>query len=431
MPILSQFRRMTLGGACTAMCALLTVASALAPAAEAAPVYNLVYAFKGGTTDGYAPSPRLTVLHAFNTTDGADPTCRLAQDSAGILYGTTLSGGKQGAGTVFSLTPPAPGRTAWQFTSIWQFNSGGAPVGGVVIDSAGNLYGAGSAGLGSVFRLTPPAKGQTAWTETTLWIFKGGTGDGGNPSGGLTMGPDGTLYGTTAFDGPSGTGTVFSLSPPTGGGTSWTEQLIWTFPNGTTGAAPAASLTLAADGTLYGTSGQGGANANGTVFQLAPPSSGQSAWTGTLLYSFPAGDLAQTFAEVTLAADGSLFGTTVLGGNKHHGSVFHLTPAGGGAWHYATIWHGARKTDFIVGGVALSPAGDLFGVGGSLGDGALFELTPPANGQLWAASLLARFGRHTGEAPRATPTLAANGVVYGTTEADGPGGAGTVFSLTQ
>ena len=121
-----------------------------------------------------ASAGTLTTLNTFNNTNGAKPLGSLIADSAGNLYGTTSEGGVRGSiGTVFELSPPAAGQPAWTETILTSFTGNGAdPTGGLIFDSAGNLYGTTEYGgipgsgisSGTVFELTPPAPGQTAWT---------------------------------------------------------------------------------------------------------------------------------------------------------------------------------------------------------------------------------------------------------------------------
>jgi uncharacterized repeat protein (TIGR03803 family) len=176
-----------------------------------------------------------------------------------------------------------------QETVLYRFKGGrdgAAPQGGLNMDASGTLYGTTFAGgknafcrgdCGTVFALTPPATGQTGWTETVLHRFRGAAAFGTeNPSGRVIMDARGVLYGTTIAGGRNkncgNCGTVFALSPPAaGGGTSWTETVLYSFSGGTDGAAPMASLIMDAAGALYGTTNNGGDTfGNGTVFKLVP-----------------------------------------------------------------------------------------------------------------------------------------------------------------
>jgi uncharacterized repeat protein (TIGR03803 family) len=120
-----------------------------------------------------------------------------------------------------------------------------------------------------VFSLTPPAVAGAPMTETILYQFGPSEGDGCEPAVPLAPAPNGVLYGVTPLGGASNGGTVFELVPPALAGGSWTETILHSFTNGTDGGAPN-GLTLGADGTLYGTTSHGGTDDTGTVFALTP-----------------------------------------------------------------------------------------------------------------------------------------------------------------
>src|ERR1019366_6634594 len=198
------------------------------------------------------------VLHSFgNGTDGNDPLGGLIFDASGNLYGTTLGGGTYGGGTVFELTPAGGG--SWTETVLHNFDSNGTdgftPYAGLIFDSAGNLYGTtrwgGTYGGGTVFELTTAAGG--GWTEQVLHSFDHNYTDGYYPQAGLIFDAAGNLYGTTSQGGTYVYwGTVFELTPAAGG--DWTETVLHNFnQNGTDGYYPEAGLIFDAAGNLYGT----------------------------------------------------------------------------------------------------------------------------------------------------------------------------------
>ena len=193
----------------------------------------------------------------------------LVLDKAGNLYGTTSEGGTGqcpgGCGSVFELTPGMGGQ--WTGKILYNFqgkSDGSAPVASLILDGAGNLYGTTSAGgqypLGVVFKLTRGANGQ--WTETVLHDFH--VIDGGIPLGSLVFDTAGNLYGTTSWAGAYGFGTVFELKPGSGG--NWTETVLHNFKS----ESSAAGLIIDATGKLYGTTVSGGAYGGGTVFEVTP-----------------------------------------------------------------------------------------------------------------------------------------------------------------
>jgi len=243
----------------------------------------------GGSVFELSPGPKgwtETILHVFTGDygDGSGPQAGPIRDSAGNLYGTTLHGGGSnecgdGCGTVWELEPlasdEAPGGMAWTEIILHRFGfvagDGAFPgLGRLAMDRKGNLYGTADSGgpylAGIVFRLTrPSAASSGVWTETILHGFAEDQ-NGFEPSGGVILDNAGNLYGTTIAGG-SGNGVVFKLSPQADG--SWKYTLLHTF-NGYDGSQPDANLTLGADGKLYGTTATGGTYGGGVVFQLTP-----------------------------------------------------------------------------------------------------------------------------------------------------------------
>jgi uncharacterized repeat protein (TIGR03803 family) len=255
--------------------------------------------------------------------DGSQPFYGdLIFDQAGDIYGTTEAGGAYGQGTVYELTASG---SSWTENTLYSFtgkNDGGFPWSGVIFDSLGNLYGTTWTGgvylyYGTVFELTPSKSG---WMENTLYTFTGGS-DGGNPVGGLIFDQSGNLYGTADVYGSGNGGTVFELTPhPLG---NWVFSLLYSL-SGNGRGGPAGSLAMDAAGNLYGTTFTDGIYGWGSVFKLTP--SGGS-WTYTALHDFTDGsDGGQPFGNVTFDAKGNLYGTTYVGGAYNAGVVWEITP---------------------------------------------------------------------------------------------------------
>ena len=319
----------------------------------------------------------------------------VVRDQAGNLYGTAPIGGADNHGVVFELTPGSGG---WTETILYTFtggNDGAMPYSSLILDQAGNLYGTtsqgGAGGSGLVYELSPSSGG---WSETVLYSFTGGD-DGGWPMGALLFDPAGNLYGTTSQSGSGGWGGVFKLAPNPGmlqpgavgkgrpGAGSWTETTLYSFTGGDDGAQPEAGLARDQYGSLYGTANGGGTGQAGVVFRVRPNVSALpipiGPWTESALYSFTGGDDgANPNTGVVLDQAGNLDGTAQTGG-AGWGVVFRLTPGAGG-WSPNVLYSFTGGTDggFPESTPMLDSAGNLYGttVAGGSGCGVVYEITP-------------------------------------------------------
>ncbi len=417
-----------------------------------------------------------TVLYKFTGgSDGAIGGFHLVADSAGNLYGTTFSGGNKstecgvfagipGCGVVFMLAPTKDG--PWKETVLHTFTGGAdgaVPVGGVILDSEGNLYGttlfggdeksancqaAGiyAAGCGVVYKLTHTPQG--TWYETVLYKFKGGA-DGSEPWDPLILDASGNLYGTANIGGNDscvyGCGVVFKLTPSDKD--PWKESVLYSFSGGTDGGFPYSGLTFDSQGNLYGTTVYGGdtsVSCNGVpgcgvVFQLTPTSSGP--WTETVLHRFTAGsDGGYPLFGVTLDAGGNVYGTTQAGGDTTGpnclgtipgcGLVFELSLRANGTWKEKVLYTftGGSDGSFGVSPLIFDSSGDLYGMTGgdfvpscqfTTGCGGVFELTPAGQGP-WTENVLYAFTGHSdGSLPESNLLLDSSGSLYGMTEGCG------------
>lgn len=286
-----------------------------------------------------------TILYDFaEGTDGVSPG-NVVIGQNGSVYGSTSGGGpggaspctKVGCGILFELTPPSDGGS-WTRTVLYSFprtkSDGRNPNADIVFDSNGNLYGTtysgGSGFYGTVFELSPPAAPGSTWTETILHNFTGKSGDGGYPIGGLTIASNGTVYGTASYSGVANdSGTAFALTPPAEPGGAWTYTVLHNFAGGSDGATPATTMAFDTTGNLYGTTWNGGSTACylgcGTIFKLAPPAKSGGSWTETILHEW--GNSGQTpDASIVGFHNGLLYGTSLFFGTSNVGSVFTLTP---------------------------------------------------------------------------------------------------------
>jgi uncharacterized repeat protein (TIGR03803 family) len=264
---------------------------------------------------------RERVLHSFGGADGANPYAGLVLDTAGNIYGTTDWGGKYGLGTVFELKRGADG--SWSQKVLHSFGNGldgQHPYGSLVFDSTGNLYGTTTAG-GTDQSCRPDGcgtvfelfpLGEGVWAEKVLYNFTFNGIDGIVPDGNVIMDEAGNLYGTTVGGGPGLCGTVFELR--SGGNGTWSEQVLYSFdPSIGDGCNSYAGLTRDPAGNLYGTTSAAGANQRGTVFEVSPDEGG---WTEKVLYSFQANttDGWNPNGGVIFDNAGNLYGTTLQGG---------------------------------------------------------------------------------------------------------------------
>ncbi len=269
------------------------------------------------------------LLHAFGKgKDGINPEAGLIFDAAGNLYGTTYFGGADAVGMVFELMPQTGG--GWAEKVVHNFEDNGrdgfSSSTGLTFDAAGNLYGTTAGGgthggYGAVFKLIPEAGG--GWSEKVLHSFGSGS-DGRYLPSSVILDAAGNLYGTTAGGGTDNVGIVFELTPTTSG--PWDETILHDFLNNDEdGVDPIGGLIFDAAGNLYGTTTAGGIHGAGTLFEMTPTTGGS--WTEQVLYVFKS-ENTYSGPEDALIFDGAgnLYGTEVGGGTADEGTVFEVTP---------------------------------------------------------------------------------------------------------
>lgn len=333
--------------------------------------------------------------------------------------------------------------TLYSFTETTNF----WPQGGLIEDSTGNLYGTtkggGTYGVGSFYELSPPTQSGGAWTETTLYNFPSYGNTGYVPSSDLVTDSNGAFYGTTWIGGDSvcNCGLVYKLVPPLKKGAAWNEKVLYAFTSANAdGRLPNSSLLRTTKGIIYGVTQQGGAWNGGTIFQLTPGTGGT--YTEQVLYSF--GDLADASTPagpLLMDSSGALYGVTSLGGTFNQGAVFKFIPAANGKLASESVlfsFGGGSLSSGVtpVGNLVFDAAGNLYGVttygGSSLNDGVAYELSPTTSSP-WTETVLYTFSRTSGINPEAGMTWnSTQTALYGTTTyEDGvPDGSGSVFQLT-
>lgn len=326
----------------------------------------------GGTVFKLAPDGTETILHAFTGgSDGETPYAGLVLDSAGNLYGTTISGGTAGLGVVFKVAPDGNESVLHTFTGG---KDGMVPYASLVRRKGilyGTTYWGGSNyrctnqnGCGMVFALAKDG------TMTVLHAFSGGS-DGGFPAGGVIADKSGNLYGTTQYGGSAscglGCGTVFEI--PFGG----KEKVLHAFTNGSDGFQPIGVLTADNAGNLFGATYAGGSHSAGTVYKVT------SKGSETVLYSFTGGnDGGNPYAGVIADASGNLYGTTGEGGKIGYGyGVIFKLATNGKLSVLHTFCYDCKTGSRPAAGLLADSQGNMYGTAteaGHYGGGTVFEL---------------------------------------------------------
>jgi uncharacterized repeat protein (TIGR03803 family) len=418
-------RALLLGTSCAA---ILFLASSVA-AGQAQ--YNVIYSF--GTNPG----------------DGSIPNGGLLFDQSGNIYGTTQTGGSgtkcQFCGTVFELSPSQGG--GWTETVIHNFCSqtdcadGEEPAAGLIPDKLGNLYGTTVQGgvnqAGTVFELSPPIEGGS-WTETILWNFDTGIDDGVLPYSRLNWDAAGNLYGTTSAGGVSGGGAVFELSP--NGDGSWAETVLYMFcPNDQRlrncpdGVGPLAGVSFDKSGNLYSTTFAGGNSDRwGVLYELSPMPGGN--WTETTLYKFVGKGGGKPLSAVNFDEAGNAYVTASSGAPDSPGGcggVFKFIPnVGGGGKKLSYLFFPAGTGCNPDAGVLLDDqTHTVYGTthfGGNRGGGNVYGITGNKGTVLY--SFCSESNCVDGVYPSGSLTANAN-KLYSTTTQGGGFNQGVVFEI--
>ncbi len=343
---------------------------------------STLYSFGGGP-DGSRPAARVIFGpdgSLYGTTEGSQASCTAAGD----------------CGTIYRIMPPLnPCRSVscpWTKTVLYRFSGGSdgsfPGYGDLALDPEGNIYGTteagGAYGNGTVFELTHLGG---AWAEGVLYSFSGS--DGSTPVGGVIFDRAGNIYGTTAYGGPGyhppqydGAGVIFKLVPAMHG---WSETTLFSFHDDSRGALPYSSLMLDAAGNFYGTTGAGGQSycyqesemygGCGTVFELDVYPQPLYSFPGNFQFGVPAGPQAPVVED----AVGNLYGTYYGDCLTDFGGVYKLT-ADSRDYVALYVFTGGSDGDCPISNVTLDRSGNLYGTatsGGSPGGGGVvWEIVP-------------------------------------------------------
>jgi uncharacterized repeat protein (TIGR03803 family) len=388
------------------------------------------------------------VLHSFcvnaNCADGKDLVGdQLIRDAGGDLFGTAKFGGRFGNGTLYELQPKHGG-AKYRRTVLKAFcdpatpcAAGEKPDAGVVIDTAGNLYGTttqGGLGCGAVYEaVTSGAKTELKALHT--FANDGSEGCVGANGGSLDYQGKETgarydsvspLYGMTTGGGANDAGTIYELIPPAPGHGRWTVKVLYSLSDGG-GNTGIGNLAMDASGDLFGAG-------YGVIFELTPNGSG--GFNYNLLYTSNSGE---AYGSLTLAADGTLIGTSLFGGpNNNSGSLFKLAPVAGGGYQYTLLYGFCLAVNCTdgrnpAGAVMIDAGGNIFGTteGGGMnnGHGVIFEYT--SGGTYTVLHDFCALANCTDGATGIGGLITdGNGHFYGMTANGGAGVGGVVFELS-
>jgi uncharacterized repeat protein (TIGR03803 family) len=353
--------------------------------------------------------------------DGEYPYGGVALDSSGNLYGTTESGGAHYEGALFELTRDGKPLVLHAFGASEY--DGATPAAGVVLDKSENIFGTtaygGAYGVGTVFE-QPKHGAFRILTNLQLVEY---------PEAGVIVDNAGNLFGTTTEGGANGDGAVFEVTP------KGVEETLYSFcakSGCTDGETPQASLIRDKSGDLYGTAYAGGEGGEGVVFTVTPQGNEKVLCDFLAAVNCQAG--AKPAAGLITDKAGNLYGTTSAGGTQNLGTVFVISSKDKEKLLYSFCSQtSCTDGEEPAAGLVMDKSGNLYGTtaaGGARESGTVFELSP--NGK---ETVLYNFceaaGCDDGEQPVAGLAMDKSGNLYGTTRSAGSGGGGTVFELVR
>ena len=430
-------------GAC-----LLLFLPVLLPLASAGGVESITINSPARAPVEAAVAPGLTTLYQFpGGTKGYFPLGGVAFDSKGNLYGTTqYDGFCLGCGLVYVLKKPSAKNPGWTFELVHLFGKtlqdGIRPSAPLLLHDdvfySTTPFGANpQCGCGEVFKFTPG--GANPDQSYKILHHFGNFKLGWNPGGGVLLGNDGTIYGTTTGGGRHTAGTIFKITA------AGDYSVMYDFTGDDFGGGPQGELIFGKDGAIYGTSFGGGKYNQGLIFRITTDGD------FTKLYDFlgvnqPGGshDGANPQGRLALGDDGTIYGTTAFGGSPSgYGTAWSLSPPKGVTkkWQYHQLHIFGSDGNIPHSGLVIDADGVLYGTGAGGGDfqsGVIYKLTRPKSGNDWDYTPLHSFKARDkdGDTPSGD-ILLRNGTIYGTNisggdvtnEGDCRDGCGTVFQF--
>jgi uncharacterized repeat protein (TIGR03803 family) len=361
-----------------------------------------------------ATGPEATLYAFSGGIDGNYPDSGLTAGLDGNFYGTTTYGGANNLGTVYKITPAGAHTVLYSFTG--GPGDGQYPASGLELGSDGAFYATttagGALGLGTFFKITFDG------IETMLYSF-GEKGSGASPQG-LTLLADGNFYGTTTYGGANNLGTVYQMTP------AGVQTVLYSFTGGPDGQTPLAGLSNSSDGNLYGVTYYGGTDNFGTIFRIAPDGTGYAT-----LHSFAGGaaDGAYPGTKLRNVSDGSLYGSTGAGGADGLGTIFVYDPISGITCVIHSFAGAPVDGSYPSSRLRVGNDGNLYGVtfyGGYFDLGTFFSITPAG-----VLTVLHSFtGGTDGQSPNSSLLVTSDEDFYGTTVTGGATNNGTIYKIT-
>lgn len=335
---------------------------------------------------------------------------------------------------VISAMVGSTAASAQTLTTLSNLTDGEFPWASLVADANGNLFGTtgtgGAYGYGTMFEIANTSSG---YASTAITLVNFDDANGSYPQAGLITDANGNLFGTTLGGGAYGDGTVFEIAKTSSGYAS-TPTILVSFDD-SDGLFPLAGLIADANGNLFGTTNGGGAYGDGTVFEIAKTSNGYAS-TPTTLVNFDNSNGAFPQAGLVADANGNLFGTTEAGGASGDGTVFEIgkTASGYAGTPTTLVSFDYTSGAFPLAGLIVDGKGNLFGTteaGGAYGYGTVFEIANSGGVYAGTPTILVNFDKIGGAFPEAGLIADANGSLFGTTKFGGAYGYGTVFEVAN